>query len=445
MAWLDTLLDASFKGVAFDCEQVTDDAQRDVPTHAYPYVNGEDTEDLGRTAIGTEIAAVFWGDDYESRLQKFLEVLDQPGPGELIHPIFGSIPLAQVAAWRVRHHAEEPDACIVDFHIIHSTPSSPFFVRQLPEQKAAASQQFKDDGLASGVEAFAKRLKAMTSLKGITNRLNSMRSTMGRILSAIRSVTNGVGAVVDIIDFPRAFTSDLQSGLRGLVDLRSFGSSSRMFDWKGLKGVFDDVVRLPVSVAKGETPASFRPTQSGASGQPGQPGEPGQPGQPGGPVLSGEQSQTPIPILREDQQPIEAVVKVAVAAELVEVAADILTEEARTPTLSPVDIERIVADVRGAVQDAIEAHRELYPLEESRPITEPLKDAALAIQEAAVVIIETRPPLSQRAINAPTNLHLLAFHWYGDYRRAGELVRLNPTLRNPNSLEVGDIVNGYAR
>lgn len=440
MAWLETLLDASFKGVAFECEQVTDDAQRDVQNHAYPYVNGEDTEDLGRTAIGTEIAAVFWGDDYESRLQKFLEVLDQPGPGELIHPIFGSIPLAQVAAWRVRHHAENPDACIVDFHIIHSTPSSPFFVRQLPEQKAAASRQFKDDGIASGVEAFAKRLKALTSLKGITDRLNSIRSTAGRVLSAIRSVTNGTSSLMDIIEFPRAFTSDLAGGLRGLVDLRSFGESSRMFDWKGLKGVFDDVVRLPVSAAKGETPTSFRPGQSGQTGQPGQPGEPGQPGQ-GFP----QDVQKPIAILSEDQKPIEAVVKVMVAAELVEVAADILTEEVKSPTLSPVDIERIVADVREVVQDAIEANRELYPLEESRPITEPLKDAALAIQEAAVVVIEARPPLKRRTITAPTNLHLLAFEWYGDYRRAGELGRLNPTLRNPNDLNTGEILNGYAQ
>jgi len=43
------------------------------------------------------------------------------------------------------------------------------------------------------------------------------------------------------------------------------------------------------------------------------------------------------------------------------------------------------------------------------------------------------------------NLHLLAFAWYGDYRRAAELARLNPMLRNPNHLQAGDLLHAYAR
>lgn len=425
MAWQDTLLDASFKGVRFDCERTQEAAERDVQRHAYPYVNGEDTEDLGRGAIGSTITAVFWGDDYELRLQQFLEVLEQPGPGELIHPIFGSIPLAQLESWFVGHHAEEPDACVVGLRFVHSTTSSPFFVRQLPEQQAAASRQLKEDGVASAVEAFAKRLKDMTSLKGITDRLNSIRSTMERVLSAVRSVTNsGQGGLTDLIDFPRSFTSGLSDGLHGLVDLRDFGEANRMFDWKGLKGAFDDVILLPVSSAKGEMPTSFRPTQTGQADM---------------------QQQAPIAILPEDKKPIEAIVKVVTAGELVDTASDILTQEAETPTLSPADIEEIVSDVREVVQAAIDANRELYPVEQSRPITEPLKDAALAIQEAAAAIINVRPPLRRRTVSAPTNLHLLAHQWYGDYRRASELLRLNPAVRNPNDVQGGETLNGYSQ
>ncbi|WMD23104.1 DNA circularization N-terminal domain-containing protein [Achromobacter seleniivolatilans] len=425
MSWDKTLLDASFKGIKFECEHTQDGAERDVQKHQYPYLNGEDAEDLGRGGIGTELTAVFWGDDYEQKLQKFVEVLEQPGPGELIHPIFGSIPLAQLEGWRIRHDAESPDACSVELRFLHSTTSSPFFVRQLPEQKAAASRQLKDDGIASGVEAFAKRLKALTSLQGITDRLNSIRSTMGRVLSAVRSVTNGTSAIVDLIDFPRAFTAELSNGLHGLVDLRAFGSASRMSDWKGLKGIFDDVVLLPVSSAKGQTPTSFRPTQTGQAAT--------------------QQGQNPIAILPEDQKPIEAIVKVVVAGELVDIASDILTEEAKRPTLSPADIEQIVADVRDAIQDAIDDNRDLYPVEEARVITEPLKEAALAIQEAGAAVIEARPPLRRRTIDAPANLHLIAFAWYGDFRRSDELLRLNPRLRNPNDLNTGDTINGYAQ
>lgn len=425
MSWQKTLLDASFKGVRFDCEDIQEDAQRDIQRHAYPYVNGEDTEDLGRNAIDSQVTAVFWGEDYEQRLQKFLAVLEQPGPGELIHPILGSIPLAQLQGWRLGHRADSPDACTVELRFIHSTPSSPLFVRQLPEQKAAASRQYKDDGLASGIESFAARIKALTSLEGAAGRLNSIRATTARVLGALRSVTGGVGTVSDMVEFPRAFTSELSEGLRGLVDLRSFDQASRMSDWKGMKGVFDDVIRLPVASAKGEIPTSFRPAQANPS--------------------NGHASQPPISILAEDQQPIAAVVKVAAAAELVTTASDILTMEAKAPTLTPADIEVIACDVRQAIQGAIDAHRQLYPVEQSRGVTEPLKDAALAIQEAARAVIETRPPLLKRIVAAQTNLHLLAHEWYGDYRRAGELARLNPLVRNPNDIAPGTALNSYAR
>lgn len=56
-----------------------------------------------------------------------------------------------------------------------------------------------------------------------------------------------------------------------------------------------------------------------------------------------------------------------------------------------------------------------------------------------------RPPLTTRVVNAETNLHLLAHQWYGDYTRATELLRLNPSLRNPNAIKTGDILNAYSR
>ncbi len=442
MAWKDTLLDASFKGVKFDCESLQDQAQRDIQKHAYPYVNGEDTEDLGRGAIESALTAVFWGDDYEERLQAFVAVLEQPGPGELIHPVFGSALSAQLESWRIGHRAESPDACMVELRFSHSTPSSPFFTRQLPEQKAAASRQFKDEGLASGVEAFAQRLKSLTSLRGVQDRINAVRSTMDRVLGAVRSVTHGVGALTDLVEFPRTFTSGLADGLRGLVDLRSFGTATRLSDWKHLKGIFDDVILLPAASAEGDMPAAFRPVRTGPAGASLLPSQPLQPSQPPHPQ---QQPPAAIAILPEDQQPIVAVVKAVTAAELVDVASDLLTAEAKEPTLSPTDIEIIVSDVRERIQDAIDANRDLYPVEQARAITEPLKDAALAVQEAAAVIIDARPPLRQRTVNAPANLHLLAHAWYGDYRRAAELLRLNPSVRNPNDIRAGDIINGYAQ
>ena len=76
MSWKDTLLDASFKGVGFD---VIDDTLRGthaLAEHEYPFVQGSDIEDTGVSAMDMSLTAVLWGDDYESRLQSLLGVLD---------------------------------------------------------------------------------------------------------------------------------------------------------------------------------------------------------------------------------------------------------------------------------------------------------------------------------------------------------------------------------
>ncbi|MDX7324720.1 multidrug DMT transporter permease, partial [Providencia rettgeri] len=74
-----------------------------------------------------------------------------------------------------------------------------------------------------------------------------------------------------------------------------------------------------------------------------------------------------------------------------------------------------------------------------------LKEVALGVQTLGLRVIEKRPPLTRKTLTAPANFHLLAHTWYGDYRRATELHRLNPQVRNPNYLQVGDIINAYAR
>jgi prophage DNA circulation protein len=60
MSWKDNLLDASFRGLVFDCLQTEDEAERDTASHAYPYIDGEDVEDLGRKAPAAADGGIFW-------------------------------------------------------------------------------------------------------------------------------------------------------------------------------------------------------------------------------------------------------------------------------------------------------------------------------------------------------------------------------------------------
>ncbi|MGC0153272.1 DNA circularization protein [Chromobacterium vaccinii] len=511
MSWETQLQDASFKGVKFDVTRTRDDARRDLAEHEYPYMDGANVEDLGRKARRFDIDAVFWGKNYETKLQALVKVLETAGAGELIHPIFGSIPAAQLDSYTIEHDAERPDYCTVSMKLVEATPGNPFFVQQLPEQKAAAVSSLTSTARAGGISAFSDALGALKSAKSaVQAQLGPLRDVMTSTLGAVKSQVRGlVTTSLDIINYPSAFANDVVSGLSGMADLRSFDPGVIMSDWKSLTGQFGNTIKLPgrinsgtamIPTSTGQVPAGViaagtanvpsgnsgstsgssgstgstgsTPGSSGSTGSTGStPGSSGSTGSTGStPGSSGSTGSTgstsgssgstgstpsapaaaggyPVPAGAPPAQvlTVTAVVQLAAATQLADTAAQILAAEAAQPTLSPADVEQITNDTRASIAAAIHIHNQLYPLSVSRPIAEALRDTALALQQAAVAVIDTRPPLAQRTVTSPGNLALTAFRWYGDYTRAAELLLLNPQLANPNFVQSGTVLNAYSQ
>jgi len=448
MSWKDLLHDASFRGVTFDCLRTRDSAKRGLAEHEYPYIDGADVEDLGRRARRISMTAVFWGNDYESKLQAFLKAIDQSGSGELIHPVFGSIPNAQLDDYEVSHDAQNPDHCTVELLFLESKPSNPFFAQQLPSQKAEAISALTDGVRSSGISAFSSALDALKSVQGTLSRLNALRDVITGTLSAVRSQVQGIiGTTLDIIEYPQAFAADIVSYLSGMADLRPFDVGTIVSDWKSLTGQLTNTVQLPASInsgtatigsSAGVVPAGVTSTTNSTGGSTSVSG------------TSSTLAVLPSAVVAINGNPadvatVQGIVQLAAAMQLADTASTILADESADPTLSPADIELIVNDTRTAIQAAIDAHRSLYSLDVSRPITENLKDIALAVQTAAIAVIDERPPLATRTVTVAGNLHLTAFRWYGDYTRADELARLNPQITNPNFLMPGDVLNAYSQ
>ncbi|MLO58310.1 DNA circulation protein, partial [Salmonella enterica subsp. enterica] len=74
-----------------------------------------------------------------------------------------------------------------------------------------------------------------------------------------------------------------------------------------------------------------------------------------------------------------------------------------------------------------------------------LQSMAYTLQNQAAALIKARPPLITREVTRRGTLPLIAHDWYGDYRRAGELLRLNPHISNPNNIQPGEVLYAYAR
>lgn len=87
----DTLRPASFRGVSFQVEAAKVGAGRRTTVHEYPQRDKPWVEDNGRAARPFEVEGFLVGEDYVDLANKLLSALEEPGPGTLVHPWFGTL------------------------------------------------------------------------------------------------------------------------------------------------------------------------------------------------------------------------------------------------------------------------------------------------------------------------------------------------------------------
>jgi prophage DNA circulation protein len=413
MAWRDSLFDCSFRGVVFDVIGTRDAYSRAVSVGEFPYRDGGETEDLGARPARFSLQAVFFGDDYEARLHLLLEALAVPGPGELMHPVWGSIQLAQLNSFEVTHAAPEPDACTVSLEFTESSVKAPFFVKMTCYQVQETVGAPGDLALDASVEAVGSTVDALRAANPLAM-LDGLRQAMlGPMLSLTAEVQGIVTSGLDVLAYPRAWARDVATLSNGLLDIASF-PDKLMADWRAITGTFARIgAQWGYGTAGSSATAYVWPAAA--------------------------------PNEAQAQGVVRVHLAVVNATTHAEVAAMVLAEEAIAPTLTPPEIETVVGAARAEIDAAMLVARAALPLEQSRSITEALKSQALAIQEAGRALIELRPPMLRRSLEAHGNLRLIAHRWYGDHARASELARLNPSLRRPNALQPGDVLDAYAR
>lgn len=92
----------TFRGVAFDVkgEQGQNGGRRTVKRE-FPLRENGGADDLGKRLREYSFNAVIIGDDYMTRRDALIAALDAPGPGELVHPNYGTLQI-QVDTWNCK-------------------------------------------------------------------------------------------------------------------------------------------------------------------------------------------------------------------------------------------------------------------------------------------------------------------------------------------------------
>ena len=448
MSWQDTLLDASYKGVAFEATGDTLRGVHALAEHSYPFVDGSDIEDTGCEALEFNLTAVLYGDDYEARLQRLLKVLREHGSGELVHPIYGSVPDTVVADFEVRHSEDSPDYAEINISFKQSVAAAPFFGRELALALADEADWVAD---LAAFQGFAVLEKVLGKIRTQQHRWNNFHAAVLNVVGRLYGQVNGVfSGSLNLLNSPRVLLTELKGVFGALAGMHRTAESS-LSGWRDLAGGTKTAAAVPwqyrQGLDNGATPA---------------------------------RSQAALPDVAALTAAIAIVGSTALAKEL----ADIFAAEQDEPELTPAEIGRLLADVRAQLNSALAANRlavmmlsasaeqaeqlaalllslyqdnppdpeQLYRqleqrrllpqqpyLEGSAELADSVRTLAHTLQKQAQALINLRPPLVQKVVPTDSSLHLLAFRWYGDHRRQAELLRLHPGIVPPIFIARGNV------
>ena len=387
MSWSQNLLQASFKGVAFDIDSVNDATARSVAVNEYPYTDGADAEDLGANARTMRFSAIVWGDDYESRLQVLLAAIKSADPGELVHPILGSIKRALCVSWDVDHNADLRDGCKLNLSFLEAAATKRIFTTP---SAVVAAEKVTELGASARSAADAELVQRVEEVAtGPVPTVLVLRAAMNQALSLARrlSDTTAVPVLVSNLDpvvSPTAYTADMRAVQEGALLGMPFGGRNIAFTGDVVAGNgLGDFDRAAVLLG----PTALTLISPDVNGQ-----------------------------------LVQAHARVHGACSLAEAAAIVLAAELDQALLERAELERLAAVVRSALQAALEAMRAASP---GTATGAALRELAYQVQAAAKAVIEQRPPVVTKASPVTGPLRLVAHALYGDHTRAAELVRLN--------------------
>lgn len=419
MAWETELLTASFRGVEFTTKGVDDVLERSIAEHHYAYVNGANIEDLGEKARPMRFHAIFWGDDYEKRLHAFIVVLQQPGSGILVHPIFGAR-TAMLKTAHIKHSDELRDGVHIELHFVEDLPERPFFASSpfWAADASASAAQAAGEQHANVMEQAMQKLSNGMPVKTLSalndsfgNQLSSLAKAVQYPLAQITSLGTNVLANV------RPFLNDVQSIYQHLGNplgqaINSAAPTRKIANWLATTNKASTMLDRFSKVA--DSAANWRSLQAP------------------------EQS------LIQGVQMAQQAERVIAASSVNDWSASMLGQQIDQPSFTPPQISDIASTARTFLKGAADGLAACYPLTAARPIAEGLRESAYQLQIAANAAINAKPPLTIRLTPTAGNMSLIAHALYGDASRAAELRRLNPQVHPAQMISANTPINAYA-
>lgn len=206
--WRDQLLPASFRGVSFLIPQASVPIGMKGQLHEFPQRDEPYFEQLGKQSQVHRVVCWIIGDDCFERRDKFLEALQTPGAGELVHPWLGRMQV-KVGEGELSHNFKSGGMAEFEVTFYPDTPLKfPAAKVNSQQQVVKASDSLLDSALARYKSAMAKVDQARLGLARLRNSLSGVYTVIQQQFSTIiGAFTNLTGFVQSLMNAPDSLSS----------------------------------------------------------------------------------------------------------------------------------------------------------------------------------------------------------------------------------------------
>ncbi|AMK09654.1 hypothetical protein AWY79_00290 [Pseudodesulfovibrio indicus] len=227
--------DAKFRGKPFFVEEHELSGGRRKQVTEYPLRDDPATEDLGRKAHRFSFQAFVIGPDYMAARDALLEALDEAGPGELIHPYFGSRTV-DILEWSVRESTRKGGMATFTISCVQAgktvLPSRTVNTAVGVQTASASLTEVTAAGFVETWDVSGPEWVRLEALDAVDSALDAISGAMDMTSmpfdmanSALADITSLKADGLSLLNFPDLLADRLCALVDDLFDLVSFDTS----------------------------------------------------------------------------------------------------------------------------------------------------------------------------------------------------------------------------
>ncbi|MJP99715.1 hypothetical protein DN101_14590 [Salmonella enterica subsp. enterica] len=203
----------SFRGVPFlISETVSQRGGRRTVKREYPRRDTGGADDLGRRLRERSFSCVVLGDDYLEQKDALIEALDAEGPGELVHPLYGTLQ-AQIDSWESKEDLSQQGVCT-------------FQVTFYPPMTTTAPVESRDTARASSAAADSAIAAASGDFSDFWDAadlsVHDMQAMIAGALQAVGAISETVSSTLSWVDGVQDILADCVALKNSLTDLINY-------------------------------------------------------------------------------------------------------------------------------------------------------------------------------------------------------------------------------